>query len=261
MEINSRDHVNVPSTRCGLCCLQCGKNNLRYIRIEYKHSSTVTLFDFQLAGVLTTNELKSYASAGAVAEEVITAIRTVFAFNGGKKELARYEGKLEKAKKFGIKKGFYSGGLIGFLWCTIFCIYALGFWYGWKLSTEEEDFGVGEILGVFFLVLVGVFNLGNAGPFINTASTARAAAFEVFAIIDRIPAIDSSSEKGIKPTDFQGDIEFRDVQFKYPSRDDVPILKGTNIKIQASSTVAFVGHSGCGNFPNFLFENFYRACP
>ena len=42
-----------------------------------------------LAGVLTSNELKSYAKAGSVAEEVLTAIRTVFAFNGGLKELNR----------------------------------------------------------------------------------------------------------------------------------------------------------------------------
>ena len=39
-------------------------------------------FTIKLAGYLTTNELKSYAKAGAVAEEVFTAIRTVFAFNG-----------------------------------------------------------------------------------------------------------------------------------------------------------------------------------
>jgi len=40
---------------------------------------------------LTTNELKSYATAGAVATEVFTAIRTVFAFNGANKEQQRYE--------------------------------------------------------------------------------------------------------------------------------------------------------------------------
>jgi hypothetical protein len=39
-------------------------------------------FSIKLAGYLTTNELKSYAKAGAVAEEIFTAIRTVFAFNG-----------------------------------------------------------------------------------------------------------------------------------------------------------------------------------
>lgn len=34
---------------------------------------------------LTKNELKSYANAGSVAEEVFSSIRTVFAFNGGEK--------------------------------------------------------------------------------------------------------------------------------------------------------------------------------
>ncbi len=34
-------------------------------------------------------ELKEYARAGAVAEEVLTAIKTVFAFNGSKKEHKR----------------------------------------------------------------------------------------------------------------------------------------------------------------------------
>lgn len=43
----------------------------------------------QLTTILTSNELKSYARAGAVAEEVFTAIRTVFAFNGVKKEHKR----------------------------------------------------------------------------------------------------------------------------------------------------------------------------
>ena len=48
------------------------------------------LIYIQLTGVLTTLELKSYAKAGAVAEEVFTAIRTVFAFNGASKEYKRY---------------------------------------------------------------------------------------------------------------------------------------------------------------------------
>ena len=103
---------------------------------------------------------------------------------------------------------------------------------------------------VFFLVLIGVFSLGNAGPFIATLSTARAAAYEIFEIINRVPPIDSSSTKGIKPGEFRGDIEFKDVMFSYPSRKEVPILKGTNIQIKAGSTVAFVGHSGCGNVFN-----------
>ena len=44
----------------------------------------VVFENFQLAVYLATNELKSYAKAGAIAQEVLTAIRTVFAFNGSK---------------------------------------------------------------------------------------------------------------------------------------------------------------------------------
>ena len=49
----------------------------------------VFLFILKLTSVISTKELKSYAMAGAVAEEVLTAIRTVFAFNGSKKEYER----------------------------------------------------------------------------------------------------------------------------------------------------------------------------
>lgn len=79
-----------------------------------------------MTGVLTTNELKSYAKAGAVAEEVFTAIRTVFAFNGQFKECKRYETRLDDAKKYGIKKGFINGAMMGFLWLVVNGAYALG---------------------------------------------------------------------------------------------------------------------------------------
>ena len=79
-----------------------------------------------MTGVLTTNELKSYAKAGAVAEEVFTAIRTVFAFNGQYKECDRYDSRLDDAKKYGIRKGFINGAMMGFLWLVVNGAYALG---------------------------------------------------------------------------------------------------------------------------------------
>ena len=44
---------------------------------------------FQLQMSFTGKELKAYAKAGAVAEEVLGAIRTVYAFGGQKKECDR----------------------------------------------------------------------------------------------------------------------------------------------------------------------------
>ena len=79
-----------------------------------------------LTNILTKNEQKSYASAGSIAEEVFTAIRTVFAFNGQKKELERYKSKLDEAKRYGIEKGFISGVMLGFIVFVLNCAYALG---------------------------------------------------------------------------------------------------------------------------------------
>lgn len=39
---------------------------------------------------MTSQELKAYAKAGAVAEEVLSSIRTVFSYNGTGYEVKRY---------------------------------------------------------------------------------------------------------------------------------------------------------------------------
>ncbi|KAI5352186.1 hypothetical protein L3X38_005077 [Prunus dulcis] len=44
----------------------------------------------------------------------------------------------------------------------------------------------------------------------------------------------------------KGDIEFRDVDFCYPSRSDSPVLQGLNLKVQAGKMVGLVGGSGSG---------------
>lgn len=47
------------------------------------------LIPLQLIAAFASQEQKQYASAGAVAEEVLTSIRTVVAFGGEKKEAQR----------------------------------------------------------------------------------------------------------------------------------------------------------------------------
>jgi ABC-type multidrug transport system fused ATPase/permease subunit len=44
----------------------------------------------------------------------------------------------------------------------------------------------------------------------------------------------------------QGQIEFRNVEFTYPTRREVPLFKNLNFTINKGEVVAFVGPSGCG---------------
>nr|XP_006990511.2 multidrug resistance protein 2 isoform X1 [Peromyscus maniculatus bairdii] len=193
----------------------------------------------------TNKELQAYAKAGAVAEEVLVAIRTVIAFGGQKKELERYDKNLEEAKNVGIKKAITANISIGIAYLLVYASYALAFWYGTSLVLSNE-YSVGQVLTVFFSILTGTFSIGHLAPNIEALANARGAAYEIFRIIDNEPNIDSFSTKGHKPDSIMGNLEFKNVHFSYPSRSGVKILKGLNLKVQSGQMVALVGSSGCG---------------
>ncbi|XP_018080828.1 ATP-dependent translocase ABCB1 isoform X2 [Xenopus laevis] len=213
----------------------------------------------KLLANFTSKELNAYGKAGAVAEEVLTAIRTVVAFNGQNRALKKYEKNLENAKQVGIRKSITTNVSMGIAQFLIFGAYALGFWYGTKLTVDEPDtYSIGKVLIVFFSVLIGTFSLGQAAPNLESIASARGAAYEVYKIIKQPRLIDSSSKEGHKPDRLIGNIEFKNLHFSYPSRPDIPILKGLNLKVEAGKTVALVGASGCGKSTTIqLLQRFY----
>lgn len=71
-----------------------------------------------------------YASAGTIAEEALSGIRTVKAFEGEPKETKAYRDKIVDARKLNIKRNLFSGMGFGLLWFFIYASYALAFWYG-----------------------------------------------------------------------------------------------------------------------------------
>ncbi|XP_033108642.1 ATP-dependent translocase ABCB1-like [Anneissia japonica] len=202
-------------------------------------------------------EQDSYAKAGSVAEEVLSAIRTVVAFGGENKEKIRYAKELETAKDVGIRKGQLTGISMGVTMFIMFCSYALAFWYGPRMIVDGKISG-GDVIVVFFSVLVGSFGLGTMAPHLSNIATARGAAFTIYNIIDTVPPIDSYSTDGKKPKEVKGNIEFRDVQFSYPTRPDVEVLKRLNLNIKSGQMVALVGASGCGKSTTVaLLQRFY----
>ncbi|XP_039267520.2 ATP-dependent translocase ABCB1-like [Styela clava] len=214
---------------------------------------------FTLTTKYTTAELDAYANAGSIAEETISSIRTVVAFGIQEEQAKRYGDNLGEAKAMGIKKGVISGASIGFLYFTMFGMYALTFWYGVTLVIDENDpLGPGDMMVVFFNILIAASGLGTSGSNMEYFSAAMAAGQKVFAVIDRIPPIDVFSDKGQKPKNVNGEIEFKNVRFSYPSRAEVEVLKGVSFTVEKGQTVALVGQSGCGKSTSVsLIQRFY----
>ena len=215
---------------------------------------------FLMAKVLSggsTDEQAAYASAGGVAQQVLSSMKTVVSFGGEEREIKRYSKHLDEAEKFGTKKALSNGVGVAVIQGLIFLVYALAFWYGNTLIPNEMN--AGQVLNVFFAIIIGAFSLGQATPHLAAIGLATGAAHEIFETIDRVSPIDSSSTEGTKLESITGAIEFKNISFHYPSRDDVPILSDFSLDVKAGQTVALVGSSGSGKSTIVkLVERFYN---
>ena len=94
---------------------------------------------------------------------------------------------------------------------------------------------------------------------VNDIMACKGAAAFLIAVVNRKPFINSFDKSGIKPNSIKGKIAFRNVQFSYPTRPDVPILKNISFTVNQGETVALVGHSGCGRSTTVsLVQRFYN---
>ncbi|KAJ1905240.1 hypothetical protein LPJ81_002034 [Coemansia sp. IMI 209127] len=206
----------------------------------------------------TTHAQDHTAGSGAVADEVLGGIRTVQAFNGQERELKRYGENIQDAYLFGRKKGFILGAGFGLIHFFIFIMYCVGFVFGiWRIYNNVRT--PQEILNAIFALLIGGFSLSGMAPNISAITSAQGCAAKVFAVIDRVSPINPlDTETGKKVERIRGSIEFKNVNFRYPSRPDVSILKEFNLEIRPGQKVALVGESGCGKSTTIgLIERFY----
>ncbi|KAJ7501193.1 P-loop containing nucleoside triphosphate hydrolase protein [Mycena galericulata] len=209
----------------------------------------------------TELSLKHVAEAGTLAEETISTIRTAHAF-GTQETLAQmYDVFIGKARAVDIKAATLQGGGLGAFYFTIFSAYALSFSYGVTLLNRGEA-NAGTVVTVFMAIMTGTFSLVILGPEVQAIVLAMGAASKLFTTIDRVPLIDASSPAGLKPTPVTGSLSVSDVRFAYPSRPDVPVLKGVSIEFPAGTMSALVGASGSGKSTILaLVERFYDPDP
>ncbi|KAF4741051.1 (ABC) transporter, partial [Perkinsus olseni] len=215
-----------------------------------------------------------YARAGAVAEEVLSSIRTVTMFGTQQRENDRYGSCLAEAKKGGIRAGIQNGLGVGLAFCSMYCSYALAFWYGGTLVEDNEindytgaPYNGGDVLAVFFSVIMATFGLGQAMPPLQTFQAGRASAYAIHKLIDdRTPGIETrmpprrGSVTNATPQDppKMESLSLENVTFVYPSRSDVTVLKEVSLTVKPGTRVAIVGESGSGKSTVVsLLERFY----
>jgi len=191
------------------------------------------------------------AGATQVAEERISNIRTVRAFATEQREIDAYDKQmtnvLAKAKTEALAQAQFYGitGLSGNM------IILTVLYYGGSLVTSDV-ITVGNLTS--FVLYAAYVGIGFSGVSTFYAETMKAlgASSKIWEITDRQPLIPISLPNSSATTlnhiaaNLKGDIEFRDVTFSYPSRNDVTVLKNLNLRVPCDRVTAVVGGSGSG---------------
>lgn len=199
----------------------------------------------------------AYADAGNVLEQTVGAIRTVASFTGEKRAIKKYDDKLQVAYESTNKQGLVSGLGLGTILLIVFSIYGLAIYYGSRLVLTKGYSG-GDVINVMMAIMMGGMSLGQTSPSLNAFSAGQAAAFKMFETIKRVPQIDAYDNSGIVLEDLKGEIDLKDVYFKYPARPEVQIFSGFTLHVPSGTTAALVGHSGSGKSTVIsLLERFY----
>lgn len=184
----------------------------------------------------------------------------MFAFGAEQKIINLYEVELKKAHAEGKKKSLIWGVLFSCQYFFVLSGTALAFWQGFRMFQSGQISSAGTVMTVVLSVTIGATAVSAFMPSIMSISNAISSATELFSVMDKPSTLDALSTEGKKPASFKGDIEFRGVEFAYPSRPTATILHNLNLRIPAGKTTAIVGPSGCGKSTVVgLLERWYEA--
>ncbi len=182
------------------------------------------------------------AESQVIAEETLQGISNVKAFANEWYETARYGSKIDEIVKIAIKGGIYRGYFASFI---IFCLFGsivAVVWYGVSLSISGE-MSVGQLISfVLYSTFVGA-SFGGVAELYAQIQKAIGATERVFELLD-----EKAESLGTNPqrAAISGRIEFRNVNFSYPSRKNITVLNDVSFHADSGRRIALVGSSGAG---------------
>jgi len=184
------------------------------------------------------------SESSIIVSEALTGITSVKAFTSEHLEIKKYDKVTNEIRRFGIQYGVMRGAFFAFI---IMCVFGSIFFILYKMLLlinshvlSPENFGIFMMLSLFVAA-----SLGGLPEQLASIQRALGATDRVFDIIDEkneeINLSFHSNNHRVK-----GDLEFKNIQFTYPTRTDFQVLRDVSFSVKAGQTVALVGGSGSG---------------
>ncbi|KAF8031805.1 hypothetical protein BT93_D0884 [Corymbia citriodora subsp. variegata] len=210
-----------------------------------------------LLKTMSQKAIKAQEESSKLAADAVSNHRIITSFSSQERILKMLEKAQEGPKQESIRQSWYAG--IGLAASQFFtkCLWALDFWYGGKLISDRQI--TPEELFETFMILISTGKvIADAGSMTADIAKGSDTVSSVFTILDRQTRIEPKDTEGYQPKNVTGHVEFCRVDFAYPERPDVIILKDFSFIIEGGKSTALVGQSGSGKSTLIgLIERFY----
>lgn len=185
------------------------------------------------------------AKSNTIVEETLQGIQIVKTYTNEALEIDRYKKRTTEIATIGIKGGKYRGAFSAFMIFGLFGAIVAVIWRGSAMMAT----GVIDAGQLFSFVIYSGFVGGNFGGMANVYTQIQkfiGATEELFELFNEEEENLGKSEELIEKEIIKGEIAFKDLSFRYPSRPEEDVLSSINLSIAANQMVALVGTSGAG---------------
>ncbi|EES12287.1 hypothetical protein BDA96_06G116700 [Sorghum bicolor] len=200
---------------------------------------------------------KAHAKTSMIAGEGVSNIRTVAAFNAQDKILSLFCSELRVPQMHSLRRSQISGALFGASQLSLYASEALILWFGAHLvRTHVSTFS--KVIKVFVVLVITANSVAETVSLAPEIVRGGESIRSVFAILNSRTRIDPDDPDAEQVESVRGEIDFRHVDFAYPTRPDVMVFKDFSLRIRAGQSQALVGASGSGKSTVIaLIERFY----
>ncbi len=184
------------------------------------------------------------AESNTIVEETLQGIQNVKAFTNEAFESDRYRAKTEEVARMGIKGGKYQAA-ISFIVMGFFLSMAAVIWRGAAMIANGQ-MAAGQLFSfVIYSGFIGGNIAGMAGVYTRLQKTLGASEKLLLLLDEHTEDINEEDASDVTYA-LHGQITFDRVGFRYPSREEVIVLREVSFTADPGQQIALVGPSGAG---------------